>query len=146
MKLYPSQLDWCNTHLPKEKWEVNSQGLVDVKSYADLDGMHFDEFPVPFGKIDKSFYCNRCTSLTSLAGAPQEVSGGFFCANCTSLTSLEGVPRVLGGNFNCEGCTSLNSFHKEVIEDYNDEKIDWATAYELIHRPSLLKAHSLGLI
>ena len=60
-------------------------------------------------KAGKDFSCSDCTSLTSLKGAPREVGSYFYCYNCTSLTSLEGAPREVGRGFSCSGCTSLTS-------------------------------------
>jgi hypothetical protein len=232
-ELTKEQLEWCNRHLPKRRWKVNSQGRVDVKGDVDLAGLNFEKFPVPFGKISGSFNCSGCRSLTTLEGAPREVTEGFYCGGCTSLTSLEGAPQVVAGSFYCHGCTSLTTlkgapqevtgdffcdgctsltslegapqeitedffcrgctslttlegtpqkvegfycegctslttlegapqvvtgdffcdectaldpFHSKIIDDYREEELDWPTAYKLIHRPKLAKAHSLGLI
>lgn len=84
--------------------------------------------------------------LDSLKGSPDEVGGQFYVHNCVSLTTLEGVPLKLGGDFTCKDCPSLNPLHQAIITDYNNKKLDWATAYKLIHRPKLAQAHALGLI
>ena len=46
--------------------------------------------------------------LTSLEGAPREVGENFFCSR-NNLTSLEGGPREVGGNFDCRN----NNFDEE---------------------------------
>ena len=60
-------------------------------------------------KVGGNFNCEFCSSLKSLEGAPKEVDGNFDCSDCTSLISLEGAPQKVGGNFDCIGCTSLKS-------------------------------------
>lgn len=55
----------------------------------DLTGKTYD------GNID----CNRC-HLTSLKGAPKEVTGYFMCTE-NRLTSLEGCPEIVGDDFLC---------------------------------------------
>ena len=53
------------------------------------------------GKIKKDSRGNiDCSGLglTSLAGAPQKVSGDFYCSY-NKLTSLEGMPKHIGGKF-----------------------------------------------
>jgi hypothetical protein len=49
----------------------------------------------------------RWNNLTSLEGAPQEVSGNFICSH-NELTSLEGGPREVSENFSC-GSNQLTS-------------------------------------
>lgn len=69
----------------------------------------------------KTFYCYRCTSLTSLEGAPKEVEGDFSCIRCTSLTSLKGAPEEVGGNFDTDMCINLKSLEgcpKKVGKDF----------------------------
>ena len=72
--------------------------------FLDNNGIRCEDF-----EIKGDFYCNICTSLTSLEGAPRKVGGSFDCSYCTSLTSLKGAPRKVGGAFNCSNCTSLTS-------------------------------------
>ncbi len=171
-ELTKKQLEWCEKYLMRGKWKVNSHGRVDVESDVFFchryENRKLEKFPIEFGKVTgrfdcsgctsltslegapqvvtKSFDCHGCTSLTSLEGAPQRVTRGFDCRGCTSLTSLEGAPQKNAGGFYCDGCTSLDPLHLSIVTDYNDDKIDWPTAYKLIHRPKLSKAYSLGLI
>ena len=56
-------------------------------------------FTINFGKITGDFDCSRL-GLTSLKGAPQEVSRDFYCFE-NQLTSLEGAPQTIGGWFSC---------------------------------------------
>ena len=53
--------------------------------------------------------------LTSLRGAPREISGKFDCAS-NNLTSLEGAPEYVGGMFDCahNQLTSLEGAPKSV--------------------------------
>ena len=85
---------------------------LEVKCYAydhfywfDMNG---NEIEAP-QKVDESFDCSECKSLTSLEGAPQRVGGNFNCYGCDSLTSLEGSFQEVGKDFNCYGCKSLTS-------------------------------------
>lgn len=69
----------------------------------------------------KNFYCDRCTSLTSLEGAPKEIVKDFSCIRCTSLTSLKGAPVEVGGNFDTDMCINLKSLEgcpKKVGKDF----------------------------
>lgn len=52
------------------------------------------------------FYCNGCSNLTSLKGAPTEVKEDFCCSFCDHLESLEGAPKRCGW-FDCNTCASL---------------------------------------
>ena len=58
-----------------------------------------DGFTINFGKVE-NFNCSEL-GLTSLKGAPIEVSLNFICIN-NNLTSLKGAPQEVGGNFNCK--------------------------------------------
>ena len=58
-----------------------------------------------FGKVKGGFYCDDCTFLKTLEGAPEKVEGKFDCSYCKSLTSLEGAPREVGGDFYCWDCS-----------------------------------------
>ena len=74
------------------------------------------KLPFPFGKVKGTFKCS-CRELTSLEGAPKEVSGGFWIHSCTNLTSLVGAPKKVGHAFECNDClklTSLEGAPKEV--------------------------------
>ena len=73
----------------------------ECKSLTSLEGAPQE--------VSRCFDCSKCESLASLKGAPQEVSGYFSCSGCQSLTSLEGAPQEVGGNFNCNRCNSMSS-------------------------------------
>ena len=97
---------------------------LKVKCYAYDHFYWFDvngnEIEAP-QKVDESFDCSECNSLTSLKGAPKEVGRDFGCYNCNSLTSLEGSPKEVGRDFDCHECTSLTSLEgapKEVGGDF----------------------------
>ena len=57
--------------------------------------------------------------LTSLEGAPREVSGDFYCMD-NQLTSLKGAPEKVGWNFYCSynQLTSLEGAPREVKRDF----------------------------
>ena len=65
-----------------------------------------------------SIYCYH-SSLTSLKGAPKEVSGYFDCS-CNKLTTLKGAPEKVGGNFDCSynQLTTLEDAPKSVGGSY----------------------------
>jgi len=84
-------------------------GRWDVDGSVDISEMNFSKLPVKFGKVGGYFDCGRCTSLTSLDGAPTNVGYDFSCFRCISLTSLDGAPTNVGTSFSCCGCTSLTS-------------------------------------
>jgi len=52
----------------------------------------------------------------------------------------------VGGWFNCGNCPELPVTFVEIIEDYNEEEIDWKQAHKMIHSETARKAYSLGLI
>ena len=84
---------------------INSKKSIVISDTDLING----KLPFKFGRVDKNFICMKCTSLTSLEGAPQKVGGDFDCRMCTSLASLEGTPQEVGGTFSCYKCTSLTS-------------------------------------
>ena len=84
---------------------INSKSNITIRDTDLVDG----KLPFKFGRVDGDFICMKCTSLTSLEGAPQKVWRDFSCHGCTSLTSLEGSPQEVGGDFWCSNCTSLTS-------------------------------------
>lgn len=60
-----------------------------------------------------TFECRKCSTLTSLEGAPQVVDRTFNCDDCTSLVTLEGGPEKTGYYFcNNTGITSLKGCTK----------------------------------
>ncbi len=82
----------------------------ELSNFVSEDG---DGFIINFGKVEY-FNCSDL-GLTSLKGAPQEVSGLFDCSS-NHLTSLEGAPQKVRGNFYCvcNHLTSLIGAPKEV--------------------------------
>ena len=72
---------------------LNKDKLINFVS-EDREG-----FTINFGKITGDFDCSGL-GLTSLKGAPQEVSRDFYCFE-NQLTSLEGAPQTIGGWFSC---------------------------------------------
>ena len=96
--------------------------LVTNKSITSLTNNLFI-----WGKVIGNFHCSFCSSLTSLEGAPEEVSGGFGCYGCDSLTSLEGAPKKVGSDFECASCYSLTSLKgapKKVGGDFYCHRCD----------------------
>ena len=77
-----------------------------------------DGFIINFGKVE-NFNCSGL-GLTSLKGAPIEVSLNFICGY-NNLTSLEGAPRKVGWNFVCywNHLTSLKGSPTEVGENFD---------------------------
>ena len=75
-------------------------------------------FTINFGKIEGDFICTNM-GLTSLEGAPLEVTGFFNCSS-NKLTSLEGSPKKVR-DFICAQnlLTSLKGSPKEVGGSYN---------------------------
>ena len=170
-QLTSEQLKWCEKHLPKEKWKVNSQGLVDVEGNALLHNQTFQKLPVAFGRVSghfdlegceqlltlegsprevgEYFDCQGCISLKSLEGAPQRVSGGLYCNGCTGLQSLKGAPESVGKSFWCEGCTSLPEWVYGLAKELDDGKITWEellqTHDKFLEKPQLVQAKNLGL-
>ena len=83
------------------KFEVLSNGTVSVKNEyitSLTNGLFI------WTNIKGNFISSNCNSLTSLEGAPKEVSGGFYCDYCNSLISLKGAPKKVSGNFACGSC------------------------------------------
>ena len=115
--------NWCKDNI-EGKYTINKKTLtINSPSSIKITNKELTEFPsyIHFGIVQGNSYCNKCTSLTSLEGAPKEVGTNFFCSNCTSLTSLEGAPEKISNDFYCNGCSSLKSLKgapKEVGGDF----------------------------
>jgi hypothetical protein len=105
----------------KGTWSLNpATGLVDVEGDFDCSHENPEDFKgVKFGKVSEDFWCSY-NSLTSLAGAPQEVGGYFDCSG-NNLTSLAGAPQEIGGYFECRGnnLTSLAGAPQEIGGDFD---------------------------
>ena len=88
------------------KYEVFSSKNIKVKNYkitSLTNGLFIQT------TVGDDFYCDNCTSLTSLKGAPKEVGVIFCCEYCKSLKSLEGAPEKVDDDFYCSNCKSLTS-------------------------------------
>ena len=99
------------------KYEVSSTGNIRVeneKITSLTNGIFI------WVKVTGYFSCAFCKSLTSLEGAPKEVSEGFSCAFCESLISLEGAPEEVWGDFACSQCQSLQSLKGAPIYVHRD--------------------------
>ena len=92
-------------------WKLNEDGTYDVEGDVTItnDMVVDGKFPFKFNSVSANFYCQYCTSLVSLEGAPESVGAKFDCYECKSLVSLKGAPKSVGGSFNCYDCTSLSS-------------------------------------
>ena len=101
----------------------------EILLYLIKDG----KFSIPLGKIDGVFDCSYL-GLTSLEGAPTEVSRDFNCSH-NKLTSLEGAPQIVGRNFDCSfnNLTSLEGAPKIVGGDF------WCN-----HNPNLNSLEGIG--
>ncbi len=91
-----------------KNYKINSDGSVDVYQDVDLVTYQITEFKIKFGIVEGNFNCTL-NKLTSLEGAPSEVTGYFYCGG-NDFTSLEGCPSKVGGNFAC------NSSHLTSLE------------------------------
>lgn len=67
------------------------------------------------------FNCEHCPLLTSLEGAPEEVTGRFECSGCNRLTTLKGAPKEVG-SFICKYCQALKNLDgsPEVVNGWFD--------------------------
>ena len=103
-------------------------GVVDVKGDVKVKNREIESLTngaFRFGTVQGCFYCVRCTKLTSLKGAPENVNGDFYCSDCSNLTSLEGAPEEVGGNFVCHYChnlTSLSGAPRKVWKGFDCDK------------------------
>ena len=93
-------------HEDKHGFVVDSGANVEV---ANKDIKSLTNGMFRWGEITGSFNCKNCVNLTSLEGAPQQVSSFFDCYGCIGLMTLEGAPQQVGGWFNCENCVNLTS-------------------------------------
>lgn len=101
------------------KATINSNLTVDVDGHVNMSNKRMKVIPVQFGIVSGYFDC-RWNNLTSLEGAPKEVSRSFKCNN-NRLTSLQGAPREVGLNFWCDynELTSLEGAPEEVGLDFS---------------------------
>ena len=75
-----------------KNYALNAKGEIDVDGDVDLSSKGLTEFPsfIQFGTVKGNFFCDN-NRLTTLKGAPIEVSKVFDCAH-NGLVSLEGAP------------------------------------------------------
>ena len=170
-QLTPQQLEWCEEYLPKGKWKVNPEGLVDVEDSVSLRRQDFQKLPVSFGKVSgcfdlegcrqlltlegsprevgNYFDCGSCISLKTLKGAPQRVGRWFGCEGCIGLETLKGAPQYIKGVFWCEGCTRLPEWAHSLVIDFRANRISWKKLLEIhdkfLKKPNLGQAKNLGL-
>ena len=93
-----------------------------VIAYFDCSAAEITSLEGAPDQVSGRFDCSLCDKLTSLEGAPKVVYGDFKCRYCPKLKSLEGAPKEVQLNFNCEYCsklTSLKGAPKEVGVDFN---------------------------
>ena len=119
-------LEWvtpiCNKY-GIENWTLNSEGLVDVDGFVNLNNKSLTRLPLRFGEISGEFWCSF-NQLNTLEGAPQEVGETFDCA-WNELTTLDGSPRRVGGDFICRSnrsLTTLDGIGKVGSQIYSDIK------------------------
>jgi hypothetical protein len=106
---FKNEMDW-NKWLKQYKYEVRSDGRIDVDGGVNLSNMGLTKLPFNFGKVNGNFDCCY-NNLTTLEGCPQTV-GSYFGCGYNNLTTLKGCPQTVGGNFHCnhnklttlEGC------------------------------------------
>lgn len=84
-------------------------------------------------EVTGDFICDY-NNLTTLVGAPEKVNGSFHCS-INKITSLKGAPKIVGGTFSCGGneLTSLEGVPKEIggYLNINNNKI---TSFKDIHK------------
>ena len=80
-----------------------------VIAYFDCSAAEITSLEGAPDQVSGKFNCSNCDKLTSLEGAPKIVYGDFMCRYCHRLTSLEGGPEKVQLNFNCENCRNLKS-------------------------------------
>ena len=100
----------------QKKWNLNSQGLVDIPenffhlgwgrdrrlTWTKPDPDALTDFKgIRFGEVGGQFLVSQ-NELTSLEGAPHTVGSVFDCSG-NLLTSLKGAPQRVGVHFICSG-------------------------------------------
>jgi hypothetical protein len=88
-------------------YTTRPDGKILVEGDITIKNKKLEELPdLSNVVVHGSFDCSN-NRLTTLKGAPCEVTGNFICYT-NRLTSLEGAPRGVGGNFQC-GRNSLST-------------------------------------
>ena len=96
----------------------NADGSIDVEGIVNFYKMNLKELPLKFNKVNGKFYCTY-NQLTTLKGAPKDVTLNFYCGS-NLLTTLEGGPEKVSGVFDASfnKLTSLEGAPKEVTKDF----------------------------
>ena len=89
----------CHLIYEKTNTVINLDGMPII---GELKTLH-----------EGDFYCNNCTSLTTLS-APMAFN--LNCYNCTSLTTLSAP---MASSLGCEGCTSLTTLSAPMATELN---------------------------
>ena len=85
---------------------VDVNGNIKIKESVRTTITRLTDNSFRFGKVDGKFSCAACYKLTTLEGAPVEVTGQFGCSHCRKLKSLKGAPKKVN-NFWCMGCNGI---------------------------------------
>jgi hypothetical protein len=81
------------------KWEINSNGEVDVDGDVDMSGLDLTEIPIKFGEVDGDFNCSN-NNLTTLKNCPTYV-GGYFDCSSNKLESMLHSPSYVWKYIDC---------------------------------------------
>jgi hypothetical protein len=105
--------DWLDKY-KVTSYTINDDLTVDVMEQVKLSNMGLNEFPIQFGIVEKSFYCDN-NNLSSLKGCPYKINGHFSCSR-NNLISLDYAPLIIAGGFFCSDnpIISLKGFKTEI--------------------------------
>ena len=96
-----------------KEWKTKDGKFIVDSQYADITVINKSIKSLTNGMfvwgIVGNFYCDYCTEITSLEGAPEEVSWNFSCCGCNSLKSLKGAPTISPSSFDCSECDLLKN-------------------------------------
>lgn len=82
-------------------------GVVNCKTWIEIESDSVKEIPFQFGKCSKNFILN-CKNLKVLKGLPKEVVGNFVLENCP-VSDLTGCPEKVGGEVTFEKLKNITS-------------------------------------
>jgi len=116
-------------------------GVVDINAEdCSLADFIIKKIPFQLGKVTGNLRFIH-TSLTTLEGSPETVTGYFSCSGCVNLTNLIGGPKIVGGDYYCYDIDNLESF--EGMPDTTSKFVcDWKPN---IHMLKLLKYPNLTI-